>query len=184
MTGPNRQAAAARAAALGLAIALVSAGCASSDPASTGTVALSSGNGNGSGSGSGGVPATAYVSVVENYFPEGAASRAPGSWQLKYAVTNEQTITKLAKLINALPTAPNQNIEIPCTSSMAPAYKLDFQDSQGASPVAEVSIECFGVMVTLRGHDEPIRSDSVPPGEASFLQNVAALLAGSMPQAK
>jgi hypothetical protein len=182
MTGSNAQAATARTAALALAIALLFTGCASSGPATTATSALSSGNGRGSGDK---IPVTAYMSVVENYNPDRTASRGPGPWQLKYAVTNEQTITKLAELIDAVPTAPDQNIMVPCPSSLAPAYELDFRDSEGASPVAEVSIECFGVMVTLRGHDEPIRSDSVPPNNASsVLQKVARLLAGSMPQAK
>ncbi|MFL6112735.1 MAG: hypothetical protein ACJ786_15490 [Catenulispora sp.] len=127
---------------------------------------------------------TAYVSVTDNYNYnlEGTVSRAPGRRRLEYAVTNEQTITKLAELINALPAAPNQDIVVPCTSSLGPAYKLDFQDSQGAAPVAEVSIVCFGVMVSVHGHNEPIRGDSIPPGDTgSVLQNVAALLADSMP---
>lgn len=141
-----------------------------------------SSNGRGGG---GAVPVTAYVSVVDNYDPQTAASQAPDMWQLKYAVTDKQTITKLAALINALPAAPNQNVVHPCPSSLSPAYHLDFQSSATASPTAEVSITCFGVMVTLRGHDEPIRSGSVPPDDAgSVLRNVAGLLADSMPRAK
>ena len=172
MTGPNRHTATARTAALALAMALLAVGCTSS--------------GNGDGGGGGEVPVTAYVSVVDNYNPKTATTQAPDMWQLKYAVTDEQTIAKLAQLINALPVAPNQDIVHSCPSSLSPAYQLDFQSSATAAPSAEVSIMCFGVMVTLRGHgDEPIRSGTVPSAAvSSVLQNVAGLLAGSTSQAK
>lgn len=172
MTGPNRQALASRTAALALATAVLAAGCTSSGNGEVPVTAA-------------GVPVTAAVSVIDNYDPETAASQAPDMWQVKYAVTDEQTITKLAELINSLPTAPNQNVVHPCPSSLSPAYQLDFQSSASATPTAVVSIMCFGVMVTLPGHDEAIRVGSAPPDDmGSVLRNVAALLAGSMPQTK
>lgn len=127
------------------------------------------------------MPATAYLSVVENYFADTSARPTPPT-PLRFAVTDASTIARLAALINSLPTSPNQNIITPCPSALAPAYELDFQAAKDASPVAEVSIECFGVMLTVRGHGEPILSDSASPGEASFLRSVASLLAGSLPQ--
>jgi len=89
----------------------------------------------------------------------------------------------LAALFEALPTAPNQNIIAPCPSSMAPAYELDFQDAKNTTPVTEVSIQCFGVMVTVHGYNEPILSDPTSPGKPSLLSSVSSLLSPWMPNA-
>lgn len=96
---------------------------------------------------------------------------------------HQRTIAQLAALFEALPTAPNQNIISPCPASMAPAYELDFQDSKNSTPVAEFSIQCFGVMVSVHGQDEPILSDPTSPGKPSLLSSVSSLLAASMPHA-
>src|SRR5262245_28191925 len=67
------------------------------------------------GSGSSGndtkVPVTAYLTVTENYFA--GASAASDPVPLKFTVTDRQTITRLAALINGLPTAPKQTVT-PC----------------------------------------------------------------------
>ncbi|MBS2551520.1 hypothetical protein KGQ19_32095 [Catenulispora sp. NL8] len=81
-------------------------------------------------------------------------------------------------MIDTLPPAKGRVVMIPCSSSLAPAYELDFGDSAGAAPVAEVSVECFGVLVTVDGKSKPTLSlDSV--GEEQFLSEVGSVLTGS-----
>jgi hypothetical protein len=121
--------------------------------------------------------AAGYVSVTENYFADVTAARGHGP--LRFAVTNRRMIARLAALIDSLPTAPNQ-VMTPCPSSMAPAYDLDFRDAKDAASVAEVSLMCFGVMVTVHGRGGPILSyPTSPSGEASFLSSVSSLLSAS-----
>ena len=143
--------------ALACTIALLTAGCASSTAAST-------------------VPATTYLSVAENYFPNATEAPSTGKVPLRFDVTDQHTIAQLTALINALPTAPRQNIITPCPSSLAPAYELDFLDAKNSTPVAEVSIRCFGVMVTVHGQSEPILSGAVPGSKVSLLSSVSSLL--------
>lgn len=100
---------------------------------------------------------------------------------MSYDVTDKQVIARLAAMINALPVAPSSNVEVPCTSSMGPAYQLDFRDSKTAPATAEVAIVCFGVLVTVRSHQEPTRSMG-SMGDTRFLQEVGALLDPSMPK--
>jgi hypothetical protein len=173
MITPKRPSSTAHAAALACAIALLAAACTSSAPAAPDAIKSASSE----------ISATAYLSVIENYFPGTAATRAPGNQTLRFAVTDQRTIAQLAALFEALPTAPNQNIISPCPGSMAPAYELDFQDSKNSTPVAEFSIQCFGVMVSVHGQDEPILSDPTSPGKPSLLSSVSSLLAASMPHA-
>jgi hypothetical protein len=176
MTMPKRQTSIVRAAAFACAIALIATGCAATELASNNSTVSVSGNA-GKGSGTGEIPATAYLSVVQNYFGASVPARNPGTPRSRYAVTDRQTIARLAALINALPTSPQQNGIVPCPSALSPAYELDFQNAKGdAAPAAEVSIECFGVMVTVHGQREPILSDSASPGAASFLASVASIL--------
>ena len=180
---PKRQASNVRAAALACALALLAVGCASGGSASKDSavsVSTSSGGGGLGNAGSSGgssekVFATAYLSVTENYFADATVVPPKGMAPVRYAITDQRTIARLAALINSLPTDPRQEIT-PCPSSLAPAYELDFQSAKDAQPVAEVSIQCFGVMVTARGKNEPILSESAPPGAASFLAGVASIL--------
>lgn len=171
MISPKRRSSTAHTAALTCAIALLTAGCASSAPAATDAIKSASSE----------ISATAYLSVIENYFPKTAATRAPGNQPLRFAITDQRTIAQLAALFEALPTAPNQNIISPCPSSMAPAYELDFQDAKNSTAVAEFSIQCFGVLVTVHGQNEPILSDPTTPGKPSLLSSVSSLLSASMP---
>jgi hypothetical protein len=180
MMTPKRQASTARAVALACAIALSAAGCASTGPASTDAVKAVSSSGGGSSSGSGPVPATAYLSVTQNYFANAATAPPTGMARLRYAVTDQRTIARLAALINALPVDPRQQID-PCPSSLAPAYELDFQSAKNTKPVAEIAIVCFGVMVTLHGQNKPFLNDSTPPGKTSFLAAVTSLLSAYVP---
>lgn len=189
MMTPKRQASTARAVALACALALSAAGCASTGPASTAAVVATSGSGGGnadstSGGGStrggGEVPVTGYLSVTENYFAAAAVVAPTGMARLRYAVTDQRTISRLAALINSLPTDPRPEIH-PCPSSLAPAYELDFQSAKNTEPVAEIAIVCFGVMVTLHGQDKPILNDSTAAGKTSFLAAVTSLLSGYVP---
>jgi hypothetical protein len=142
---------------------------------------LASASSSGHASGSGEIAAAAYLSVTENYFAH--ATAALGQGPLRFAVTDQRTIARLAALIDSLPTAPDQ-VMSPCPSSMAPAYGLEFRDAKDTAPVAEVSMMCFGVMVTVQGHGEPILSyPTSPSGEASFLSSVSSLLSASTPGA-
>jgi hypothetical protein len=190
MMTPKRQASTARAVALACAIALSAAGCASSGPASTAAAVVTSGSGGGnagSGGSSGGgtrgggdVPTTAYLSVTENYFADAAVVAPTGMARLRYAVTDQRTIARLAALINALPTDPRPEIN-PCPSALAPAYELDFQSAKDAKPVAEVAVVCFGVYVTVNGQREQLLNDATAAGKTSFLAAVTSLLAGYVP---
>ena len=181
MITPKRLSSTAHTVALACAIALLAVGCASSTAASSDAVKSASNSSLGSGSGE--VPATTYLSVAENYFPNATEAPTPGKTPLRFDVTDQQTIARLAALIDALPTAPQQNIITPCPSSLAPAYELDFQDAKNTMPVAEISIECFGVMVTVHGQSKPILSGVVPDSKVSLLSSVGSLLAasGTMP---
>lgn len=171
MITPKRPPSTAHTVALACACALLAAGCTSSAPAGTDAIKSASSE----------ISATAYLSVTENYFAKTALTRAPDGHTLRFAVTDQRTIAQLAALFDALPTAPNQNIISPCPSSMAPAYDLVFQDGKNTSPVAEFSIQCFGVMVTVHGQDEPILSDPTSPGKPSLLSSVSSLLSPWMP---
>ncbi len=173
-------------------VALTVAGCSAAAASSTGSAGSTSSTshvgstgGTSSAAGKGNndrvpVPATAYLSVVQHYNLPDQASRGPG-YELTYAVTDKQVIARLAAMINALPVASDQNIAVPCTSTMGPAYQLDFQDSKAAQPTAEVSILCFGVDVTVGSHQEPTLSMG-PMGDTRFLGEVGALLGPSMPK--
>lgn len=148
--------------------ALVAAGCTSAGTASTASFA-----GTHPHSQAEGVLVTAYLGVEQNYGVQDAKGY-PG--QLRYSVTDRKTIEELTALINALPVSPNQGIT-PCPEQMAPAFDLDFADTKGGKAIDEVSLQCFGVMVTIGGHELPIRSDSASSGGTSFIQRVQALLA-------
>ena len=181
----KRQASTARAVALACAIALSAAGCASSTGrASTDAVVATSssvgGNVGSSGRSSGDVPTAAYLSVTENYFANAAVVAPAGMARLKYAVTDQRTIARLAALINALPTDPRPKIN-PCPSALAPAYELDFQSAKDTKPVAEVTVVCFGVYVTVNGQREQLLNDSTAAGKMSFLAAVTSLLSGYVP---
>jgi len=78
------------------------------------------------------VPATAYLRVVQNYNLPHQSPRTAGPYSLTYDVTDKKVIARLAAMISALPVAPDQNIAVPCASSMGPAYELDFRDSKTA----------------------------------------------------
>lgn len=169
---PKRSSWTARAtAALVCAIALLAAGCASSEPTSTDAIASESGSGGGDH-----IPATAYLSVTEYYPIKGSPTPEQGS--LTYAVTDQRTIARFAALVESLPRSSSQMIT-PCPLSARLAYVLNFQqDAKDATPVAQVSTECFGVMVTVHEHREPILGN-----EAGFLRGVTTLLSTLTPEA-
>lgn len=125
------------------------------------------------------VPATAYLSVVQHYFP-GVTLQGPGPQSASYAVTDKQIIARLAALINAVPVAPEPNIIAPCPSSLGPAFLLDFRDSATAAPAAEVAIVCFGVIVTVHGRQEPVLSAGTA-GNGQLLGTVVELLGQHAP---
>ena len=174
---PKRSSWTARAtAALVCAIALLAAGCASSEPTATDVIASESGSGDGGGGGGDQIPATAYLSVTEYYPIKGSPTPEQGS--LTYAVTDQRTIARFAALVESLPRSSSQMIT-PCPLSATLAYVLNFQqDAKDATPVAQVSTECFGVMVTVHEHREPILGN-----EAGFLRGVTTLLSTLTPEA-
>ncbi|WP_370353416.1 hypothetical protein [Catenulispora sp. EB89] len=128
------------------------------------------------------MPATAYLRVVQNYNVPVQSTRTAGPYSLTYDVTDKKVIARLAAMISALPVAPDQNIAVPCTSSMGPAYELDFRDSKNAPDTADAAIVCFGVDVTVGSHLEPTRTMG-PMGDTHFLSEVEALLDPFMPKA-
>lgn len=124
------------------------------------------------------MPATAYLSVSQNYFPVGTPTRFAGAkipQTLHLAVTDRQTIARLAAMINALPRSANQEPGS-CPEAWGPAFELDFGDAPGDAPRAQVSILCFGVMVSIGAHSEPILSDTSSPSADQFLKTIATLL--------
>lgn len=123
------------------------------------------------------MPVTPYVSVIENYFPVPEPSKYPGPEQKRFAVTDKQVITRLAAMVNALPVAKGV-VMTPCAAQLAPAYELDFGASAGTATVAQVSVECFGVLVTVDGKSKPTLS-LASVGQQQFLREVGSVLAGS-----
>ncbi|WP_194894519.1 hypothetical protein [Catenulispora pinisilvae] len=117
------------------------------------------------------------MSVIENYFPAPEPSKYPVPEQKRFAVTDKQAITRLAAMVNALPVAKDVVIT-PCSSQFAPAYELDFGASARTATIAQVSVECFGVMVTVDGKSKPTLS-LASVGEDQFLREVGSVLAGS-----
>jgi hypothetical protein len=121
------------------------------------------------------VPVSRYLSVVQYYGVHNDQSGTLG--QRRFTVTDPAAIAKLAALIDALPVAPKQWIH-PCISGMAPAYQLDFQDTKDAGAAMSVAIDCFGVVVSVGGHQEPMLSDSATSVDVmAFLSQVQTLMA-------
>lgn len=160
-----------------LAALVAAAGCTSAGPASTASAtapaSTTSAVGTHPHSLAEKVPVTAYLSVEQNYDVQDKDGH-PG--QLRYSVTDPKTIAQLTALINALPVSANQGIT-PCPESMAPAFDLEFSAAKGNKAVAEVSLQCFGVMVAVGDHNLPILSYTATAGGMSFVKRIEALLA-------
>ncbi|MBR7836390.1 hypothetical protein KDL01_24140 [Actinospica durhamensis] len=179
------QSRAARAGVFTLAAVVLTAGCTSAsvgthsspgpaDPVRGGSTHLSTTQGSAGVT----VPATAYLSVIQAYFPYATPTRSAAAkipQRLHFAVTDRQTIARLAAMINALPRSADK-LPSSCPEALGPAFELDFGDGPGKAPRAQVSILCFGVMVSLGAHDEPILSDTGSPGADRFLNTIASLL--------
>jgi hypothetical protein len=76
-----------------------------------------------------------------------------------YTVTDMAKVTKIVKLVNALP--PGQPGVIACPADGGPDVTLDFRSASGATPLATAIVDgsgCGGVSLMLRGKRAPFLS--------------------------
>jgi hypothetical protein len=108
------------------------------------------------------VPATAYLTVTNR-----------GSYKVEtVTITDRSTVAQIAKLINALPVATG-GAAVPCPSS--PDYDLDFRAAENSPPVAQVTVDCSGIYVTVHSQSEPTLGYG-SAGETGFLKSFDALI--------